>query len=142
MLFAKIDAWVGKTLFIPPIIKLCQLTRQTQFAVSRLFWFVAALDGFYRADTLFSSILWGGMSVGMMITATRRADSPAASFMFFRMVALLFLIMDVVAGGLTGEWAGVEFWIIVLAAEYAATIRIIPPTERSISGAVQAPISE
>ena len=53
MLFARADAWVGKTLFIPPIIKLCQLTRQTQFAVSRLFWFIAALDGFYRANTLF-----------------------------------------------------------------------------------------
>src|SRR3546814_5005009 len=54
MSFAKIDQWIGKTLFVPPIIKLCQLTRQSQFAVSRLFWFIAALDGFYRADTPFS----------------------------------------------------------------------------------------
>ena len=36
-------------MFVPPIVKLCQLTRQTQFAVSRLFWFIAALDGFYHA---------------------------------------------------------------------------------------------
>ena len=82
-----------------------------------MFWFIAALDGFYRADTLFSSILWGGMSVFMMITATRRADNPAASSMFFRMMALLFLILDVLAGVLTGELAGVEFWVLVLAAE-------------------------
>ncbi len=140
MLFEKVDAWVGKTLFIPPIIKLCQLTRQTQFAVSRLFWFIAALDGFYRADTLFSSILWGGISVVMMITATKRADRPAASFMLFRLLFLLFLVLDLLASATTGEWAGVEFWVLVLTAEYAATIRTIPPTELSQSGVAEASI--
>ncbi len=140
MLFEKVDAWVGKTLFIPPIIKLCQWTRQTQFAVSRLFWFIAALDGFYRADTLFSSILWGGMSVVMMITATMRADNPAASFMLFRLLFLLFLILDLLNGATTGRWAGVEFWVLVLTAEYAATIRTIPPTEVSRTGTSSAPI--
>ena len=129
MFFTKIDAWVGKTLFIPPIIKLCQLTRQTQFAVSRMFWFIAALDAFYRAETLFSSILWGGMSVLMMITATQRADSPTSSFMFFRMLAVLLLALDLVAAAITGIWAGVEFWLFILAAEYAATIRTLPPQE-------------
>ena len=139
MFFAKVDAWAGRTLFIPPIIKLCQVTRQTQFAVSRLFWFIAALDGFYRAETLFSSILWGGMSVLMMITATKRADNPASSFMIFRMLGVLFLIVDVVKAVSTGEWAGVEFWPLVLVAEYAATIRTVPPGELSKKGAVEAP---
>ncbi len=106
MSFAKVDEWIGKTLFIPPIIKLCHVTRQTQFAVSRLFWFVAALDGFYRAETLFSSILWGGMSVLMMITATRRADSPTVSFMFFRLLALFLCALDLVKAAATGEWQG------------------------------------
>jgi len=141
MFFAKVDAWVGKTLFIPPIIKLCQVTRQSQFAVSRLFWFIAALDGFYRAETLFSSILWGGMSVLMMITATKRADHPAASFMFFRMLAVLFLMIDVMKAAFTGEWAGVEFWVFVLVAEYAATIGTVPPSELSKKVAVEAPNS-
>ena len=140
MFFDKIDAWIGKTLFIPPIIKLCQLTRQTQFAVSRLFWFIAALDGFYRANTLFSSILWGGMSVVMMITATKRADRPTASFMLLRLLSLLFLVIDVTEAATTGKWAGVEFWVFVLIAEYAATIRTIPPTELSRTGASGAPI--
>jgi hypothetical protein len=129
MFFTKIDHWVGKTLFVPPIIKLCQLTRQTQFAVSRLFWFIAALDGFYHADTLFSSVLWGGMSVVMMITASQRADHPTASFVFFRMLGLVFLALDLLKGAFTGEWAGVEFWLLVLLAEYASTIRTVPPRE-------------
>ena len=140
MFFAKLDAWIGKTLFIPPIIKLCQLTRQTQFAVSRLFWFIAALDGFYRADTLFSSILWGGLSVVMMITATKRVDRPTASFMFLRLLSLLFLVIDVIEAATTGKWAGVEFWVFVLIAEYAATVRTIPPTELSKGGAAEATI--
>lgn len=142
MFFAKIDEWIGKTLFIPPIIKLCQVTRQTQFAVSRLFWFIAALDGFYHAETLFWSILWGGMSVIMMITATRRADSPTASFMFFRMLAVFLFALDVLKGIATGEWAGVEFWVFVLIAEYAATIRTVPPSEVSKKKTVQAPAGQ
>ena len=133
MFFTKVDDWIGKTLFIPPIIKLCQLTRQTQFAVSRTFWFIAALDGFYRAETLFSSILWGGMSVVMMITASQRADSPVASFMFFRLLAMVFLLLDLLKGVVTGEWAGSEFWVLVLIAEYAATIRTVPPRESRTS---------
>ena len=131
MLFTRIDLWIGKTLFVPPIIKLCQLTRQSQYAVSRLFWFIAALDGFYRADTLFSSVLWGGMSLVMMVTASRRADSPTASFMIFRMLSLVFLGLDVVKGAVTGEWEGTEFWVLVLIAEYASTIRHLPPRKAS-----------
>lgn len=128
MSFTKIDHWIGTTLFVPPIIKFCQLTRQSQFAVSRLFWFIAAMDGFYRAETLFGSLLWGGLSIVMMISAVRRADSPTASFMFFRLLAIILLTMDVVKGFVTNEWAGIEFWILVLLAEYAAIIRTIPPT--------------
>lgn len=131
MFFTKIDDWLGKTLFIPPIIKFCQVTRQSQWAVARLFWFIAALDGFYRAETLFSSLLWGGMSVFMMITATRRADSPTVSFMFFRLLAFFMFGLDLMRAAVTGAWAGVEFWVFVLIAEYAATIRTVPPSEPS-----------
>jgi hypothetical protein len=129
MTLTEIDHWIGKTLFVPPIIKLCQLTRQSQFAVSRLFWFIAALDGFYRAETLFWSFVWGGLSIYMMITASRRADSPATSLMSIRLLGVAFLLVDLVRGLATGQWAGAEFWVIVLAAEYAATIRTIPPAE-------------
>jgi hypothetical protein len=125
----SIDRWIGKTLFVPPIIRFCQLTRQSQFAVSRLFWFVAALDGLYRADTIFSAILFGGLSVVMMVTASLRADSPTRSSMWFRMFAIVLLAADLANGAVTGEWAGIEFWLFVLIAEYASTIRTIPPLE-------------
>lgn len=127
MIFATIDHWIGKTLFVPPIVKLCQWTRQSQHAVSRLFWFVAALDGFYRADSWVSSVVFGVMSIVMMLTASLRADWPTHSAMPFRLLGLAFLILDVVRGFAGEGWAGTEFWLFVLVAEYAATIRTIPP---------------
>ncbi|WP_197277143.1 hypothetical protein [Sphingomonas profundi] len=132
MILARIDCWIGATLFVPPIVKLCQRIGQTQYAVSRLFWFVAALDGLWRADTLGSAIMFGVMSVVMMVTASLRADWPTRSSMVFRLLAVAFLAMDVAQGAAKGEWAGVEFWVIVLAAEYAAAIRRIPPGRREI----------
>jgi hypothetical protein len=129
MIFTAIDVWIGKSLFTPLIIKVCQLTRQSQFAVSRLFWFVAALDGFYRAETLLWSVIWGVMSLFMMVTASMRADSPTQSLMSFRLLSVAFFGLDVLKGIVTGVWAGCEFWLFVLIAEYAATIRTIPPRE-------------
>ena len=129
MSFAKVDHWIARVLFVPPIIKLCQLTRQSQFAVARMFWFFAALDGFYHAETLFGSVLWGGISAIMMFSATRRADVPTASFLFFRLLAIVLLVLDLLKGAVTSEWAGIEFWLFVLVAEYAAIIRTIPPRE-------------
>lgn len=130
MPFAKIDHWIGKTLFVPPIVKLCQLTKQSQFAVSRLFWFIAALDGLYRAEALFDTVLWGGISLLMMFSAAWRADSPTVSFMFLRLMAVALLALDILKGAVSGEWAGFEFWFFVLIAEYAAIIRNIPPREK------------
>lgn len=129
MPITEIDHWIGRRLFVPPIIKLCQLTRQSQYAVSRLFWLIAALDGFYRAETLVGSVIFAGLSFLMMFTASLRADLPARSFLLFRMLALVFLVLDLLAAAVTGEWAGVEFWLFVLIAEYAATIETIPPRE-------------
>lgn len=128
-MLTEIDHWIGRTLFVPFIVKICQWTRQSQFAVSRLFWFIAALDGFYRADSLVSSVIFGALSIIMMLTASLRADLPATSAMWFRMLAVLFLLLDVSIGAATGKWAGTEFWIFVLIAEYATTIRTIPPRE-------------
>jgi len=134
MSLAAIDQWIGKTLFIPPIIKLCQITRQSQYAMSRLFWFAATCDGFYRAETLVQSIIFGILCVIAMLTAALRADFPAQSLMAFRFLVMGFLAFDLLGGFTRGEWAGTEFWIFVLFAEYAATIRTIPPSETQRRG--------
>lgn len=129
MTITDFDVWVGKTLFVPPIIKFCQATRQSQFAVSRLFWFITALDQLRIATSLTSQIIAGLFSLFMMFTASFRADMPAFSMRWFRMMALAFLTLDVASSLGTGSWKGVEIWVLVLFAEYAATITTIPPTE-------------
>lgn len=130
MSLAAIDQWIGKTLFIPPIIKLCQLTRQSQFAISRLFWFAATCDGLYRAETLIQSIFFGVMCIAAMLTAALRADFPTRSMMPFRLFSAGLLIFDLVGGIAKSNLAGVEFWVFMLFAEYASTIRTIPPSEK------------
>jgi hypothetical protein len=126
----EIDIWIGRTLFVPPIIKFCQVTRQSQYAVSRLFWFLTALDQLRIASSLTSQIIAGLFSLFMMVTASLRADIPAFSMRWFRMVAVVFLLLDVFSGVMSGDWKGVEIWVLVLFAEYAATITNVPPDEK------------
>jgi hypothetical protein len=141
MTLADIDLWIGRTLFLPPIIKLCQVTKQTQFAVSRLFWFVAALDQLRIAETLIGRIIAGAFCIVMMITASLRADMPTFSMMWFRMMAVAFLVLDVAHGIGNGAWKGVEIWLFVLFAEYAATIRTIPPASTRETAARKADVT-
>jgi hypothetical protein len=139
MSMVDIDVWVGKTLFVPPIIKLCQITRQSQYAVSRLFWFLTALDQLRIATSLTSQIIAGLFSLFMMVTASLRADIPAFSMRWFRIVALVLLLLDIFSGVVSGEWKGVEIWVLVLFAEYAATITNIPPAERKQQAGARRP---
>jgi hypothetical protein len=129
MSVTDIDVWIGKTLFVPPIIKFCQLTGQSQYAASRLFWFITALDQLRIATSLTSQIIAGLFSLFMMFTASLRADMPAFSMRWFRMMALALLVLDVLSSLRTGQWKGVEIWVLVLFAEYAATITNVPPAE-------------
>ena len=129
MTLAALDLWLGKALFLPPIIKLCQVTRQSQYAISRLLWFVVALDQMRLAQTIGQQILAGLFAVAMMLTASLRADMPAFSWRWFRLLALVLLVLDVVQGVRAGTWEGAEIWLLILFAEYAATIRTIPPTD-------------
>jgi len=124
-----IDVWVGKTLFVPPIVKFCQVTKQSQYAVSRLFWFVTALDQLRIATSLSSQIIAGLFSLFMMFTASFRADMPAFSMRWFRMMALALLALDLVSSVASGRWKGIEIWVLVLFAEYAATITNLLPAE-------------
>jgi hypothetical protein len=128
MILSHIDHWLGDRLFVPPIIKLCERTGQSQYAVSSLLWFVAALDCLYHSDKLFFAVVFGVISIIMMLSASLRANWPTSSSPLFRMAFVGLLALDFIRGIALGVWTGIEFWIIVLAAEYAASIRTIPPS--------------
>jgi hypothetical protein len=55
------------------------------------------------------------------------------------MFALAFLVIDILAGLVSGRWAGIEFWVFALIAEYAGTIRTLPPREGKKLKAVPRP---
>lgn len=128
----KLDFWIEQNIFGLFVRWFCRVTRQSPFAVSRFFWFVTALDGFYRASNIMTAILFGGMSIYMMLAASLRADRPTKSLMRFRALAAALLLFFMARGILTGEWTGTEFWIFVLIALYAADVG----TDRNRSGTV------
>lgn len=137
-MFDRFDAWLGKTAFHPPIIWFCQVTRQTQYAASRLFWFVAMLMLFYRADGFWWQIITGIMCVIGMLTAGLMADAVTESWSIVRKIWIIQYVMDIaffliiIASGLEGKietkgMLNMAIDVVVLFAEYAATIKTIPP---------------
>jgi hypothetical protein len=64
-----------------------------------------------------------------MLSASLRADMPAYRMRGFRIIAMVLLALDVFHGVASGDWLGLEIWALILFAEYAATIRTIPPKE-------------
>ena len=126
-MLSRIDFWIGKTLFLPLIIKLCHLLRQSQYAIARLFWFAAMLSGLYRADHAVDYLVFGLGSFIMMLTASLRADRPTRSQLWFRMLAIVALAVRIATIAAGGSLDGIEFWTFVLIAEYATTIRTLPP---------------
>lgn len=131
-LLIRLDAWAGKTLFHPPIILVCQLTRQSQYALSRALWFFAACHATYYAMAqgagwFWSIFLWFFV-LSMLLSAAIRPDRPARSSGFMRALFWASLISGVISTAATGIITNATVRsIIILFAEYAATIRTLPP---------------
>lgn len=122
MLMADLDRWISRTLFAPVLIEFCELTRQTPFAASRLFLFLAMMDGFYTAQDEFGLALFGSLGFYMAVRASTWADSTAKSYPLVRAIVWAIVFYGIMKGCLTGEWVGTEFWILVVMSEYAKLI--------------------
>lgn len=137
----RLDIWLGKTLFHPPIILLCQRTRQTQYAIYRTFWFFAACHATYYAmaegaEWLSCFFLWA-FTLLLMISAAVYPDRPTISLGITRFVFWVFFIMGIFACAIAGAVTdGTVRAIIILFAEYAATIKTIPPRKKREKRAV------
>ncbi|QNG44669.1 hypothetical protein [Sphingobium yanoikuyae] len=132
-IFSRIDAWLGKTLFHPPIILACQLTRQTQYAMHRALWFFAACHAtvyLEHDDWLWVVFMWFFVAI-TLLSATVYADWPAVSIRAFRLFWFFLLIGQVSVTLLGGELLASSIRsVIILFAEYAATIKTIPPRRK------------
>jgi hypothetical protein len=126
----RLDAWLGKTLFHPPIILLCQLTRQSQHAMHRTLWFFVACHATYYAQGASWAVLafvWF-YAVFTFIWAAAFADHPSFSFGLFRFIIWFSFGMEALATAINGEIRHAQVReVMILFAEYAATIRSIPP---------------
>lgn len=124
----RLDIWLGKNLFQPPIILLCQLTGMTQFAVHRYLWWAITLYLIWRLDSddhwLWKTmlILVGvGQTIGAGLSPDRELKGSDLLRRFFVLLGLLELITVMLGKPLSPHMLAMLF------AEYALTIKTIPP---------------
>lgn len=132
-ILSRLDVWLGKTLFHPPIILACQLTRQTQYAMNRALWFFAACHAaYYVQDEGWGWVAFTWLFVIVtFLSAAIVPDLEARSWGGFRFIMWIMLIIDVLACVGLGEVTPPTVRaLIILFAEYAATIKTIPPRRK------------
>lgn len=135
----RLDHWVGRNIFHPPIIALCQRTGLTQRAVARYGWMLAAWTLVMRISlTSIGGWIFSIVAILLTVIETARGainpEAPMIRLDLLRRVVLVSALLDIVAvivitrqRGFPGfEWK--HAWdLFALVAEYAKTIRTIPP---------------
>jgi hypothetical protein len=148
----RFDHWLGKEIFQPPIIWLCQRTGMTQFAVARYGWMLAAWTLVMRisfegvGDWVFAALI---LIVTVLETwrAAVMPNAPSRGNSGLRFIILIFTAIDIgtlvytsARHGFPGfSWR--HAWdLFALIAEYAKTIGTIPPRkiERPIAARSEA----
>jgi hypothetical protein len=79
----RMDGWIGRTLFVPLIIRWCQAARMTQYAVSKYLWAIAFMYALVTLPriTTFDWVVWVIMALCAFAAIVRAAlmpDSPQA----------------------------------------------------------------
>lgn len=137
-MIAAIDRWIGKTLFVPPIVRFCQRFGVSQFLVHNYLYLIgsymlliAAIEKNEAVGTTFVLALILTIKIG------RNPEYEGHESRFLRYF-LIFTNVIHVAAHVTGKhvlWAGYDWdmscpvGFMWLAAEYARTIKTIPPLE-------------
>lgn len=121
-MLTRADNWLAEQLIAPVMAVFLRSTRQSKSAASRMFWFLVALDGYYHANNLFALIVFSAMAVLMLVAGSLHAEANTRSRLRFRLLGLCFLLVFAARGMITGVWQGVEFWVLVTFAQYAAAV--------------------
>lgn len=116
------DAWLTSHVMTPALLNFAKATRQSVFACSRLFWFLAGLVGMYRSPNLIVLCVFSAFTAWMLYSASLRADMRTRSHLEFRLLGLSILALFLVRGVAAGVWAGTEFWLLVTLAQYSSVI--------------------
>jgi len=125
-----IEGFIARKAFYPIIIPVCQITRQTQYALHHALWFIAACHATWFDDGtqwLWIAFLWFWV-ISTFLIAAFLPDVETKSMGWIRAIWWLSLISGFVifaAKGIVTD--GTVRALMVLFAEYAATIKTIPP---------------
>ena len=134
-MWTKIDTWMGKTLFVPIIIRICQRVKITQNTFASYCWMIAILCLLTDPPKGISGWIIYGILVVMAAMSIARAAlfpeivSGSSSGFRFLIVSLgvgLVYIPDIIEKHFAISHV---YTIFVLFAEYAKTIKTIPPLE-------------
>lgn len=135
----RIDRWFGTRIMHPPIVKLCQLTGLTQFAVSRYAWMLASFTLVMRMHggsiaNIVSATLITLCAVISTLLAALTPNWPGPPLTTIRKVILIIAVVDLIVALVDLQRTGSpqlgwgDAWdCLALVAEYAKTIRTIPP---------------
>lgn len=137
-MIAAIDRWIGKTLFVPPIVRLCQCTGWSQFLVHNYLYLIgsymllmAALNKGESAGVTFFLALVLTVKIG------RNPEYPGYESRFLRYFLIVMNCVHAYAHatgkhvfGAGPDWdMSCPVGMMWLTAEYARTIKTIPPLE-------------
>ena len=134
----EIDVWIGKKVFHPPVILLCRIMECTQHRLHRDLWFVAVMflvcmDAFVIGE----SVVWWKwiiLTIVFIRAALVNQNVKSDSSFIFRMFVYLMIFIDMILvyynSRLSELVVSTIFHIVILLAEYAATIDTLPPRKK------------
>lgn len=125
----RFDTWIGLKLFHPIIIFLCQITNQTQYAFSRSLWFMYWVVSLYYNDSVIWQTIAFVCALGGLIGLGMFPDKPVKSYGWVRLSFWVILIVDLIPF-LSLSFYTIAISILLLFAEYALTIKTIPPIKK------------
>jgi hypothetical protein len=137
-MIARADAWVGRTLFVPLIVRFCQRTGWSQFLVHNYLYLIGSYMLLMAAMTKHES---QGVTFFLALVLTWKIGrNPEYKGYESRLLRYVFIVLNVIhaTAHITGRHllgAGPDWdlscpvGMMWLTAEYARTIKTIPPHE-------------
>jgi hypothetical protein len=134
----KIDTWIGKTLFVPPIVRFCQWSGWSQYLVHNFLYLIGSymmlMAVMAKGE---SAVLEFFVALVLTVKIGRDPEYKGYESRFLRYSFIVISVIHVIAHvtgrhilGSGPNWdlscPVVTMW---LTAEYARTIKTIPPLE-------------
>ena len=125
----RFDTWIGLKLFHPIIIFICQITKQTQYAFSRSLWFMYWVIYLYYNDSVIWQTIAFVCALGGLIGLGMFPDKPVKSYGWVRLAFWIIFIVNLIPTSFISLYT-IGITILLLFAEYALTIKTIPPRKK------------